>query len=145
MEPLLDKLSRKDRLDVTEASELLRFLQIETNSILSHSHSASPSTGGRGRAHSSSPKPSASVRSKTTSFNHRQKDLARNAVGENSSKIGETFIPRELGSNYEVHSTFATVPFRFFNAACWNMGMGPGIMHVKHKDWCIYEQLHMQY
>ena len=94
MESLLEKLSRKDRLDVTEASELLRFLQIETNSILSHSHNTSSSTGGRGRAHSSSPKPLAGMRSNTTLLkHHQQQDIARSAVGENSSKIGETFIP----------------------------------------------------
>ena len=71
METLLERLSVKDDLDVGDVSDLLRFLQNETEPLLSH-HTSSPATTTR----------------RTTGINNRSSPLAADLELVNTRSVG---------------------------------------------------------
>ena len=78
MEPLLARLSGKDRLDISDASDLLQFLQNQTEAILV-SHRNSPAPLGN--------KPSPAAKNVITSRNCS--DLPRSTTVEDPHMMGK--------------------------------------------------------
>ena len=96
MEPLLARLSDKDHLDVSDASDLLQFLQNQTEPILSH-HTAPLSTKCTTGANRSSSLAEA-VHTRATGAvvgseirPHHSSDLAQSATIDDSNMRGEIF------------------------------------------------------
>ena len=88
MEPLLERLSGKDHLDVSDASDLLQFLQCQSEPILSHHTSPSTTTS---RSSPTVAHTTAAVAvARSGSRSHNCSDLARSNTLDSCTR-GETF------------------------------------------------------
>ena len=118
METLLERLSVKDDLDAGDASDLLRFLQNETEPLLSH-HTASPATTTR----------------RTTGIN-RSSPLAADLELVNTRSVGSV-AAGSVPTRPHPHSISATSTM--LDDSYINRGE---IFHNFNKYLCVYSHVH---